>query len=426
MIEPTRWPRSGGRRFPSDRPCQRRLLRSAGRIHRGRRGYGVRVCLATHRLGGYNGVGREAAKWGAAFTALGWEVTRAGGKFFDDAPGDVVVRGMWADSPGAEPPPVDHDTIQRLCGTHDLVVLDNAGTLFSATAAATAWEQHALAAGVPVVLRHHDPPWQGAPLRPVTDGSVPLHHPRHLHVTINQRTHDEFAHRWPDLIAADALRVVHNRLDADSLLGGRRQETRAALGVAADEVLLAHPARADGASKNIPGAVAFARALSDRLERRVRYWLTDDMASPPAAVAAALLDAPGLVRGHVEDQADLYAASDVVIVSSTWEGWGLPVVEAAATRTPVVAGPYPVLDEIRAFGITVYDPHTDIDTVLAYLTGQDTLGQVLADNEAAVRSAFDLDALPAIVGELAAHAARLATATGSGADPVGRLVAHTR
>ncbi len=377
----------------------------------------TRVCLVTHRFGGYNGVAREASKWRMGFGELGWPVTRAGGLFVDDVPGDVVVRGMWADRPGGEPPPVDHETVHRLCGTHDLVVLDNAGTLFSAPLAARAWEEHALAAGVPVVLRHHDPPWQGAPLRPVTDDAVPLHDARHLHVLINDRTRGDFARRWPHLAEAGALRVVHNSVDVDGLRGGARERTRAELGVERDDILVTHPARADGPSKNIPGAVRFARELAARLDRspgqrpgqRVRYWLTDDMARPPDAVAAALADAPGLVRGHVEHQADLYAAADLVVLSSTWEGWGLPVVEAAAARRIVVAGPYPILAEIQSFGVTTYDL-TAAAAVVRLAERPEALRRLLDANEAAVRTHFDLAALPSTLLELAAHARLLAGA----------------
>jgi glycosyltransferase involved in cell wall biosynthesis len=368
----------------------------------------MRVCLVTHRFGGHNGVAREAEKWSRAAGALGWHVTRAGGLFLDHAPGDVVVRGMWADRPGAEPPPVDHPTIRRLCADHDLVVLDNAGTLFSAPLAARAWEEHALAAGVPVVLRHHDPPWQGAPLRPVTGDAVPLHDRRHLHVLINERTRRDFARRWPELVAADGLRVVHNRVDTDGLRDGRRAETRAGLGVGPDELLIAHPARADGPSKNIPGAVGFATDLAARHDRCVRYWLTDDLADPPTSVRRALATAPGLLRGPVQAQADLYAAADVVVLSSTWEGWGLPVVEAAAARKVVVAGPYPVLAEIRSFGVTTFDL-TDAAAVLDVLHRPDDLRRLLDANEAAVRENFDLTALPAILVELTEHARALAT-----------------
>ncbi|MGD9528713.1 MAG: glycosyltransferase [Dehalococcoidia bacterium] len=364
----------------------------------------------THRFGGYNGVAREAGKWCAAFDELGWSVTRAGGLFVDTAPGDVVVRGMWADRPGGDPPPVDHDSIRRMCDTHDLVVLDNAGTLFSAPAASRAWEAHALAAGVPVVARHHDPPWQGAPLRPVTDDAVPLHDPHHLHVAINDRTRADFADRWPHLVDAGALRVVHNRVDADALHGGDRERTRAQRGVGPDDVLVVHPARADGPSKNIPAGVRFARRLAGQLDQQVRYWLTDASHIPASPVAAALAaaDPVGVVRGNIPDQADLYAAADLVMLSSTWEGWGLPVVEAAAARRIAVAARYPVLAEIESFGVTTYDLDA-VDEVVGLLTRPAALDDVLDANEAAVRKHFDLASLPATLADLATTARELAS-----------------
>ncbi|GGU47705.1 glycosyltransferase family 4 protein [Lentzea flava] len=345
-----------------------------------------RVCVVSHRLGGFDGVSVEAAKWADAFSALGWEVTLAAG-FFASGSG-VVVRGMWADRPGGDPPPVDHALIKSLCTSHDLVVLDNAGSLWSAPEASVAWEEHALAAGVPVILRHHDPAWQRVQLRPVEGDVVPLHHPAHLHVLINSLTEREFLARWPSL----RTRVVHNRVDVAGLAGGDRAGTRAALGVDPDDYLVVHPARVEGTSKNIPGAVEFVRALSARRDR-VRYWLTDD------APCAAVDGLPGVVRGRVASPADLYAAADLVLLPSTWEGWGLPVCEAAAASRFVVAGPYPVLDEIRALGLTVFDPG-DVDGLLA------ASSDVLAANRAAVQRHLDLRELPGVLEELIEEAVR--------------------
>lgn len=360
----------------------------------------MRVCLVSHRLGGFDGVSAEAAKWVAGFRELGAEVTRAAGHFADHEPGDVVVRGMWADRPGGQPPPVDHEVIRGLCREHDLLVLDNAGSLWSAPEASAAWERHALEAGVPTVLRHHDPAWQGPALRPVEGDTVPLHHPTHLHVLINRRTEREFAERWPELDRAGALRVVHNRVDVAALRGGDRQGTRARLGVGPHEVLIAHPARVESSNKNIPGAVRLARNLRERLARPVRYWLTDDEPAD-GEVAAALQRAPGLLRGRAEVQADMYAAADLVVLPSTWEGWGLPVVEAAAAGRPIAAGPYPVLAEIRAHGITVPGPD-EVDRIAGLITAG---AAELAANRAAVERHFDARALPGELAELARLAA---------------------
>ena len=363
------------------------------------------MCVVSHRLGGYDGVSIEAAKWDAGFRALGWEVTRAAGFFVDHRDTDVVVAGMWADRPGGDPPPVAHRTIQHVVHTHDLLVLDNAGSLFSAPQASVAWESHALAAGIPTIVRHHDPPFQGTPLRPVTDGSVPLHNVRHLHVLINRFTYGQFDERWPELRASGALRIAYNRIDVDELANGDREQTRENLGVGPRDVLVAHPARAD-ARKNVPGAVEFALGLADRLGEPVRYWLTDPAAPLPETLQRALDRAPGLIRGQVPRQADLYAACDVVLLPSTWEGWGLPVVEGAAASRIVAAGPYPMLDEIRGFGLRVFDP-AEVATVAALLSGGDSTVELLNANRNVVREHFDLRFLPETLAELTVTARRL-------------------
>lgn len=162
-----------------------------------------RVCLVSHRLGGPDGV--EAATWISGFRSLGWPVTRAAGFFADHEHTDVVVRGLWADQPGGDPPPVDHATIARLCSTHDLLVLDDAGSSWSAPRASLAWQRYALAAHVPTIVRHHEPtPWTA------DAGAVPLHHPNFLHVLADRPTRDEFAARWPVLAESGALRVRYD------------------------------------------------------------------------------------------------------------------------------------------------------------------------------------------------------------------------
>lgn len=402
----------------------------------------MRVCLVSHRLGGFDGVSVEAAKWIAGFRDLGHHVTRAAGHFVDHEPGDTVIAGMWADRPGGAPPAVDHATIRRLCREHDLLVLDNAGSLDSAPEASASWQRHALDTATPTVVRHHDPPGQDVPpgrgaASHIAAGDVlPLRHPAHLHVLINELTRREFAARWPESARADALRVVHNRVDVDALPHGDRDGTRARLGVQPAETLVVHPARVEGPKKNIPGAVRFALDLAERLASRgrepgrpsqpgrpgtpgttgtpVRYWLTDD-APATGPVADALRAAPGLLRGHVAHRPDLYAAADLVLLPSRWEGWGLPVVEAAAAGRLVVAGPYPVLDEMRALGLTVYAPY-EVDRVAGLLDGRDGRDGPYASDAAAVREAnlavarraFDLRELPRELGELAEHARRLA------------------
>ena len=345
-------------------------------------------------------------------------MTRAAGEFFDHQDGDVIAAGLWSLKPGDDPPPVDHTTIKRLIAEHDGLVLDNAGSLWTAPEASLAWERHALEAGIPTIVRHHDPPWQGVPLREVPPDTIPLHHPNHLHVVINQLTYAEFDTRWPQLRQAGALRIRHNVVDPAELLDGDRDATREHLGVSPEEILLAHPARAIGARKNIPGAVEFAQAMDKALDRPVRYWITDGSEAlfnsenlrkfaHVRANQTALDQAPGLIRGQVPRQADLYAAADLVMLPSTWEGWGLPVVEAAAARKLVVAGPYPVLAEIRELGMTVLDP-SEIDRIADLLTEKTSSTRILDANEAAVRRHFDLATLPAALADYLTASSTLA------------------
>ena len=344
-----------------------------------------RVCIVSHRLGGYDGVSIEAAKWARGFRSLGWDVTLAAG-FFASGEG-VLVRGMWADRPGGKPPPVDSGVIRALCASHDLIVLDNAGSTASAPDAAIAWERHALRAGVPVILRHHDPAWQRG--QAVPGDVLPLHHPAHLHVLINALTERQFQSRWPGL----RTKVVHNRIDVEGLSSGDRAGTRAAFGVGPDDFLAVHPARVQGTSKNFSKTVEFVRALQKRFYRPVRYWLTDDAPCPEVDTL------PRTVRGRVANPADLYAAADLVLLPSTWEGWGLPVCEGAAAERLVVAGPYPVLDEIRSLGITIFDP-SELDGLLVTLEDPQAL---LAANRAAVKKHLDITALPDLLTELIAQ-----------------------
>jgi hypothetical protein len=89
------------------------------------------------------------------------------------------------------------------------------------------------------------------------------------------------------------------------------------------------------------------------------------------------------------------------------------VVEAAAARRIVVAGPYPILAEIQSFGVATYDL-TSAAAVVQLVERPDALGQLLDANEAAVRNHFDLAALPSTLVELAAQARLLAGGDGLG------------
>ena len=356
----------------------------------------MRVCMVSHRSGGFDGVATMGSQWSSAFTELGWRVTHVAGRFDQpvDPCSDVALDSLWAPVFGGRPPEPDRERIDTLVRTHDLLVLDNIGSYPSAVLAAIAFEESALRHGVPTIVRHHDPTWQVTAWRALVSESFPLHNPRMLHLTVNKLTESQFRTRYPELAFHDAVSTAYSRVSRRLNNAGDRAATRAQLGVDPDDILLSHPAR-NIDRKNIPAALELARNLSALTTRRIHYWLT----SPEGA----LPDAPGvhLHRGNVDDAADLYAASDFIVLTSFWEGWGLPVVEAAAAGKLVATYPYPVLGELHDLGITTIDCR-DAKRVMDLINDSEEYRKVAESNQKAARQ-LDVSHL---TGCLAHHAAR--------------------
>jgi len=163
--------------------------------------------------------------------------------------------------------------------------------------------------------------------------------------------------------------------------------------VAADERLLLHPVRAIE-RKDIPAALALAEAVG------ATYWLTgpaEEGYGPTLDVLLAgartrVVRAPLLEPGREPRQAlaDSYAAADGVLFPSQWEGFGNPPVEAAIHRKPVVVGPYPVADELRALGFDWIAPD-DPGALAAALPAPDAM--VLDRNLAVARAHLSHDAM---------------------------------
>jgi len=113
------------------------------------------------------------------------------------------------------------------------------------------------------------------------------------------------------------------------------------------------------------------------------YWLTGPAEDGYGAILHDLLQqARCPVLRRVPDglsMADAYAAADVVVFPSTWEGFGNPVLEAAVYRRPLVVADYPVLRELRRFGFLWFSPGR-LDLLRDFLDRPDaTLHDVNAD-----------------------------------------------
>ena len=108
------------------------------------------------------------------------------------------------------------------------------------------------------------------------------------------------------------------------------------------------------------------------------------------------------VPGSVPDMADAYAACDLVVMASTWEGFGNPSLESAVHRRALAIGPYPVAAELAAFGFRWFalEETAAIDAVLAQ-PDED----LMTHNQDVARRHFDVRDLPRRI-ESALRAAR--------------------
>ncbi|HEY2213961.1 MAG TPA: hypothetical protein VGH31_02805, partial [Acidimicrobiales bacterium] len=145
---------------------------------------------------------------------------------------------------------------------------------------------------------------------------------------------------------------IYNTFDPEPPAGDR-DNTRLLLGIDGDTRLLLQPTRALP-RKNVAAGVALASEVGGT------FWLmgpAEDGYGPELDGLIAEASCPVILGS---DHApipidDAYAACDVVLLPSTWEGFGNPSVESATHRRPLAIGPYPVASELAAFGFQWFD-----------------------------------------------------------------------
>ena len=296
----------------------------------------VRAAIVSFRLGLSDGVSVVARLWQKMLADIGFDMVTVAG----EGPVDRLVPGLGIDQLDGPDP----GGFAAAVSDADLVVVENLCTIpLNLPAARTV--ARALA-GRPAILHHHDPPWQRERFATVTE--LPPDDPSWRHVVINRFTAEEFSRRGIETT------VIYNGFDTTSPEGDRAA-MRAKLEVDDETLLVAHPVRAIP-RKNIPGAIAIAEALGGT------YWLMGQAEEGYDATLERLLaDARcPVIHRPVARTPDIYAAADLVVFPSTWEGFGNPPVEAAIWRRPCVVGDYPVAHELAEFGFHWFTPdHLD-------------------------------------------------------------------
>jgi glycosyltransferase involved in cell wall biosynthesis len=315
----------------------------------------------------------EAAKWIDALRSLGHRVrTIAGGGVADLIMPELAIRSVRAP---------DVEALVGSLADADLVIVENMASLPLNVAARDAL--YRALEGRRAILRHHDLAWQR---ESSIDNEAPRNGPLWRHVTINELSRRELLARG---VKAETIR---NSFDC-SPPRGRRARARLALGVA-DQRLLLFPTRAIP-RKNIEGALRLAASLGATL------WLL----GPPedgyeATLRQLIADSPARIISRLPEGLDIddaYAACDLVVMPSTWEGFGNPVLESVTHRRPLAVYPYPVLEEISAFGFRFFGLD-DVGSIAKFLDEPDE--DLLEHNAAVAREHFNVADLPARLAAL--------------------------
>jgi len=312
--------------------------------------------VLSFRLGGTDGVSMVAETWIAALHQLGFEIRTVAGEGLVDILLPDLAIGRWPDGAagiggahGATEEDIANLAIAVSEALHDadLVVVENLGTIPMNLPAsmAVARARH----GLRTIWHHHDPAWQRDRYEGVEDLPVASTNSANIwrHVAINDLTRYQLNDRGFDAI------TIRNAFDPGDLIGDRSTE-RQRLGLAEKERVLVHPVRAIE-RKNIPAALSIAQKVG------ATYWLTGPAEEGYAKTLDSLLAAAKeqgvkVLHEQATSLGDLYAACDMVVFPSAWEGFGNPPIEASLTRRPAIVGNYPVANELRDLGFQWLEP----------------------------------------------------------------------
>ncbi len=330
--------------------------------------FGRRAAILSYRLGMADGVSVTAAQWSRALRRLGVRVRTVAG----DGRPDVLIRSLALES---RRPPTRRELAAALDDV-DVVVVDNVCSLPMNQGVGEAVADYLR--GRPAVLRHHDLPWEREKYAGLT--TWPPDDPSWRHVTINELARHALEER-----RGIAATTIYHGFD-ERPCPEQRDAVRRRLKVG-DEPLVLQPTRAI-ARKGIEIGLAMTAAVGGT------YWLTGPAEDGYQAELRAVLGAGGVpVRRRLPFGVQMpgaYAACDAVALPSSWEGFGLPLIESALHRKPIAVGDFPVARELEAFGFRWFDA-SDPSALKSFLADPDP--SLLDHNEALAQAHFGIDAL---------------------------------
>jgi glycosyltransferase involved in cell wall biosynthesis len=198
---------------------------------------------------------------------------------------------------------------------------------------------------------------------------VPFHHPEWC----TPRTVSMHTHKGRNAAATCDVVFANSRFTAADLI--------ATLGIVAERIVHAPPGLQDGLWPDGPAADLGGPAIlglgtiepRKNLARLIEAWrLLDGELGLVLAGGEGWGERPDLADprirrlGYVPDDeiARLYRGASVLVYPALFEGFGMPIVEAMACGTPVVASAHPSLDEACGDAAVRVDP-LDVEAIAA-------------------------------------------------------------
>lgn len=161
-------------------------------------------------------------------------------------------------------------------------------------------------------------------------------------------------------VPPESIEVIRNGVDCDRFaVAHDTAAIRQSLGIPSGARVIASVGRISR-QKASDDVVRAAKAICDARADCVFVMAGADD-DPFAPAVRQLVSELGLgerivFTGHVSDVAPLYALADVVVMPSRWEGFGLVLVEAMASGTPLVTTPVGPIPEVVGEDAALFVP----------------------------------------------------------------------